>query len=78
MPGSRSPDIVWMLGDRMMARAPMTPSLHEGSTLDAHLGNARIPLAIGDRAKGVEHLWSPAGATSGNWWQMGHHQKRLK
>jgi hypothetical protein len=26
----------------------------------------------------MEHLWSPAGATSGNRWQMGHHQKSLK
>jgi hypothetical protein len=29
------------------------------------------------QAKGVEHLWSPAGATGGNPWQMGHPRKRL-
>src|SRR5229473_8387796 len=26
----------------------------------------------------MEHLWSPAGATGGNQWQMEHHRKRLK
>ena len=26
----------------------------------------------------MEHLWSPAGATSGNRWQMGHVRKPLK
>ena len=26
----------------------------------------------------VEHLWSRAGATSGNWWQMGTARRRLK
>src|SRR5260370_42309882 len=26
----------------------------------------------------MEHLWSPAGATSGNRWQMGSPRKRLK
>jgi len=26
----------------------------------------------------MEHLWSPAGATGGNRWQMGHPRKRLK
>jgi hypothetical protein len=26
----------------------------------------------------MEHLWSPAGATGGNRWQMGHLRKPLK
>ena len=26
----------------------------------------------------MEHLWSPAGATGGNQWQMGHARKPLK
>ena len=26
----------------------------------------------------MEHLWSPAGATGGNRWQMGHPRKPLK
>jgi hypothetical protein len=26
----------------------------------------------------MEHLWSPAGATGGNRWQMGEPRKRLK
>src|SRR5438046_10756891 len=26
----------------------------------------------------MEHLWSPAGATGGNRWQMGRPRKRLK
>jgi hypothetical protein len=26
----------------------------------------------------MQHLWSRAGAISGNWWQMGRPQKRLK
>ena len=26
----------------------------------------------------MEHLWSPAGATGGNQWQMGRPQKPLK
>jgi hypothetical protein len=50
----------------MVAGAPTTPSLRKDSTLDAHLGDTRIPLAIGDPGEGMEHLWSPAGATGGN------------
>ena len=26
----------------------------------------------------MEHLWSPAGATDGNQWQIGHPRKPLK
>src|SRR5712691_848763 len=29
-------------------------------------------------ANGMEHLWSPAGATGGNRWQMGRDRKPLK
>jgi hypothetical protein len=30
------------------------------------------------RATGMERLWSRAGATSGNWWQMSRPRNRLK
>jgi hypothetical protein len=35
-------------------------------------------LAISDSGESMEHLWSPAGATGGNQWQMGHARKPLK
>src|SRR5438552_1591675 len=51
----------------------------KGSTPDAHkAGRARRPLPIGDPQRRMEHLWSPAGATGGNRWQMGHPRKPLK
>ena len=63
----------------MMAGALMTPSLHRRAQHSTRTwGDTQIPLAIGDPGEGMEHLWSPAGATSGNQWQMGHPQKPLK
>ena len=57
-----------------------TPSLQKkGSTLDAHMTGR--PNPFGHRrstAEGMEHLWSPAGATGGNRWQMEHPRKPLK
>jgi hypothetical protein len=63
----------------MMAGAPMNPSLHRRAQHSTRTWtDARIPLAIGDPGEGMEHLWSPAGATGGNRWQMGHPRKPLK
>jgi hypothetical protein len=57
----------------------MTPSLHRRAQRSTRTwGDARIPLAIGDPGEGMEHLWSPAGATGGNRSQMEHPQKPLK
>src|SRR5438477_5851156 len=64
-----------------MRGSDLTPTLlyMKGSTPDAHkAGRARRPLAIGDPQRRMEHLWSPAGATGGNRWQMGHPRKPLK
>ena len=41
-------------------------------------GTLGIPLRISDLSKGVERLWSLAGATGGNRFQMEHPQKPLK
>ena len=63
----------------MMTGAPVTPFLHRRAQHSTRTWrDARIPLAIGDPGKGMEHLWSPAGATSGNRWQMGGPRKLLK
>ena len=64
----------------MSTRSDLDPfSTEKGSTLDAHLAEhpkSLWPYAI--RGEGMEHLWSPAGATGGNRWQMGRAQKPLK
>jgi hypothetical protein len=65
--------------DRAMARTRMTPSLRRGwPTLDDGARVVRIPLSIGDLAKGMEHLWSQADATVGNRLQMTRARKWLK
>ena len=38
--------------------------------------DVRIPLASAIPGEGMEHLWSPAGATGGNRWQMGDPRNR--
>jgi hypothetical protein len=74
--GSSSMRIV-VTSHRMMAGALMTPSLHRRAQHSTRTwGDARIPLAIGDPGEGMEHLWSPAGATGGNRWQMEHPKNR--
>ena len=68
-----------MTSHRTMARAQMTPSLQrraQHSMRTWGTPESLWPSAI--QAKGVEHLWSPAGATGGNQWQMGHPRKPLK
>jgi hypothetical protein len=54
------------------------PPRHRGRlpTQPRSAGLARWSSAI--PAEGMEHLWSPAGATSGNRWQMGRPRKPLK
>jgi hypothetical protein len=37
-----------------------------------------IPLLISDLSSRMERLWSPAGATGGNRWQIEHPKKPLK
>ena len=55
----------------------MTPLYTDGlSTRTRPWRDAQIPLAILDPGDGMEQ--SPAGATSGNQWQMRHPRKRLK
>jgi hypothetical protein len=55
----------------------MTPSLLSSSKPRSRTA-LETPLPIRDWATGMEHLWSPAGATSGNRWQMGRPRKPLK
>src|ERR1700731_1271335 len=65
--------------DRATARMQMTPSLQRRWSTPATTMRARgIPLPISDLSEGMEHLWSPAGATGGNRWQMGRPRKPLK
>jgi len=57
----------------------MALSTPKGSTRDAQM--ARRPNLLGPSAihgEGMEQLWSPAGATGSNRWQMRHPQKPLK
>jgi hypothetical protein len=54
-------------------------SIGERSTLDDGHVSCPNPLACGhEPPRNMEHLWSQAGATGGNWWQIGLSGKRLK
>jgi hypothetical protein len=60
----------------MMARAPMTPSLHRRAQHSTRTwGDARIPLPIGDPRRRDGAFMEPSGR---NQWQMEHPQKPLK
>ena len=66
------------LGDRA-GRSPRPISYREGlgSESRTRRREKRCPHQ-GLRSTGMEHLWSPAGATRGNRSQMGRPRKRLK
>jgi hypothetical protein len=58
---------------------PMTPSLpRRWSTSATPMRALGIPLLISDLSRGMERLWSLAGATGGNRSQMRTRRKRLK
>jgi hypothetical protein len=62
---------------RATLRTCMTPSLQEG--LNTRRVHGRTPESLWPsviHVEGMEHLWSPAGATGGNRWQMRHPKNR--
>jgi hypothetical protein len=57
----------------------MTPLYRGGVELTtAEQDRREWPLPISVRSTGMERLWSPAGATGGNRWQIERPRKRLK
>src|SRR6266566_10108603 len=57
----------------------MTPSLpRRAYTFDADVWTPESLWPSAIHGEGMEHLWSPAGATSGNRWQMRGPRKWLK
>jgi hypothetical protein len=64
---------------RAIAFDQVTPSLRRTAQHSTRRWlDARSPWPSAIPGEWMEHLWSPAGATGGNRWQMGRARRRLK